>query len=215
MQSYYRQELRKFHSVGEGFFSVSLAHSFSLPGSVSRLWQRFHYSFQSLFAPSTLSLFTLFVVPLIFSLCIFNFRSIPASVIYSCMFSCLSRPSCCSFLPYFTNFCFPFCPASPRFLASSYHSLVALSFVVVGLYPSELFFLLSFVTFAFSVALFSLSVLLPPPSLLLSLPLFLPSVSSEQPSPRLLQSSFQDKTRLCCCFLLHTHRLSTESMSWV
>ncbi|CAB1455780.1 unnamed protein product [Pleuronectes platessa] len=42
-----------------------------------------------------------------------------------------------------------------------------------------------------------------------------PESSEPPPSPRLLQSSSQDTTLLLLLLLLHTHRLSTESKSWV
>lgn len=179
MQSFYRQELRKFHAV-----------LLSLPGSVSHLGSSsIIYSFFvlshlfSLCLLLPLSLYLLFAFPLIFLVCVFNLLfvnyplrnltpSFHISQIFVVLLLCLS--------------------AVPRLTC----------LVLWDFYPPETFLLPLHLSRSPPPSLFSLAL----PSLLLSLPLFLPSVGSEQPSPRLLQSSFQDKNPALPLFSVeHTH----------
>lgn len=233
MQGYYRWELRKFHSVGRG--SSCLSHSLSLPGSASRLG-----CVSFIFLPPCLSCLLSFALCFFLSLsfsplhclCFFSHPLPP-------YFDLLVFPGLCHFL-FHTPIhlaCFlgfgltPFLHILPIFLSFSlsvccfpvalrlrlFISLPpAVYSALVGFFSSWSFHFTDFSSCSylsclpsrslFSLCLFFFFFALP----CLLLPLFLPSVSSEQPSPRLLQSSAQDKA-LSAAFLLHTHRLSTKS----
>lgn len=170
------------------------------------------------------------------------FLSFFFSLIYLCHFSCPSSPAIVSSLPlclFFTLLGFvlpsltsfyPFLLFFPSFslslrcfpIAFLCHSLMCCLFCYCGVFLLKFHFsLLDFSSYFFVArppSLSRLSLCLFLPSLpFCSLPLLLPSVSGEQPSQWLLQSSPQDKTLLCCCRCSCPHAVSksAESKSWV